>query len=165
MIANTAKSILIQTRLVIISKFYLRVGRTLLVTIQDSTMCNRTVQSLIMSQPQSILVVVQRHCTLRDNSDRIGRPRYKNLKIKKEGKKGRTLYKYIQATTSLAGPSLTRLGTHNCTKLNSKCQVPSAYLYRQSRNKLLFLLLIVRWQLVVSCCFLLFLGIVVSLGW
>ena len=49
----------------------------------------------LLSRPQSILVVVRRHCTLQDNLDRIGRPGYKNLKIKKEEKKGRTLYKYI----------------------------------------------------------------------
>ena len=49
----------------------------------------------LVSWPQSILVVVRRHCALQDNLDRIGRPRYKNLKIKKEEGKGRTLYKYM----------------------------------------------------------------------
>ena len=32
---------------------------------------------------------------LQDNLDRIGRPKYKNLKINKEEKKDKTLNKYI----------------------------------------------------------------------
>jgi hypothetical protein len=37
-----------------------------------------------MSQPQATLVVVRQHCTYRDNSDRIGRPKDENLKLRKE---------------------------------------------------------------------------------
>jgi hypothetical protein len=39
-----------------------------------------------MLQTQATLVVVQQHFTRQNNSDRIGRPEYKNLKIR-EGKR------------------------------------------------------------------------------
>ena len=51
--------------------------------------------ALSLSQLQAILVAVQRYNIPRDNSGRIGRPRYKNPKIKKETGERRTLYRYI----------------------------------------------------------------------
>jgi hypothetical protein len=44
---------------------------------------------------QATLVVVRRHCTRRNNSDRIGSPKYKNLKIRKERERERVLSGYI----------------------------------------------------------------------
>jgi hypothetical protein len=52
-------------------------------------------QEYLLSQTQAILVVVRGHDMPRDNSGRIGRPKYKNLKIRKERGERRTLYRYI----------------------------------------------------------------------
>jgi serine/threonine protein kinase len=42
---------------------------------------------LLVSRPQATPVVVQGHSTPWDNSNRIGRPEYKNLKLKEEEEK------------------------------------------------------------------------------
>jgi hypothetical protein len=57
-----------------------------------------------LSQAQTILVVVRQHCTCQDNSGRIGSPRYKNLKIRKERERKRGfslgIYRLITVTCS-----------------------------------------------------------------
>jgi hypothetical protein len=48
-----------------------------------------------MLQPQATLVVVQQCCTRRDNSDRIGRPKDENLKLRKEEREIRAKGSYL----------------------------------------------------------------------
>jgi hypothetical protein len=53
------------------------------------------IMSQQLSQPQATLVVVRWHCTRRDNSDRIGRPKDKNLKLRKKEREVRASGSYL----------------------------------------------------------------------
>ena len=81
----------------------------------------------IMSRPQSILVAMRRHCALQDNSDRIGRPEYKNLKIRKEEEET-TLYRYISATTVTCGCTLAR-AVQAGTRLYQSCNIEQVHFF------------------------------------
>jgi ABC-type dipeptide/oligopeptide/nickel transport system permease subunit len=50
---------------------------------------------LLLSWPQATLVVVRQRCTRQDNSDRIGRPKDENLKLRKKEREVRASGSYL----------------------------------------------------------------------
>ncbi len=67
----------------------------------------------LLSWSQAILVVVRGHYTPQDNSEKIGRPRYKNLKIRKGKKREEnSLQVYISLLQSRAA-----VHQHVCTHM------------------------------------------------